>query len=175
MPFIVALLAVLGAAYFWLMRAKMGVEAARELSGVASDVMAAARRLGFRRRLNEHPVDALQDANVTVAGAGLAFLELADLPTTETRDALIVSLQHHLGVSETDAREALIFGRWLMNECGGPQPALDRLARRLMRMRGAAAFERLMAVLGDVASNVGGLNDRQRDTLEVIARHFRLS
>ena len=174
MPVVIALLAVLGGAYFWLMRARMGVEAARELSGVASDVMAAARRFGFRRRLNEHPVDSLQDPKVAVAGAGLAFLELADLPTTETRDALIVSLQHHLGIDESEAREALILGRWLMNECGGPQPALDRLARRLMRMQGAAALEPLMAVLKDVAAGGGGLNDRQRDALDVIARHFKL-
>jgi len=174
MPVIIAILAILGGAYFWLGRARMGVEAARELSGVASDVMAAARRFGFRRRLNEHPVDSLQNPNVATAGAGLAFLELADLPTAETRDALIVSLQHHLRTSESDAREALILGRWLLNECGGPQPALDRFARRLMRMRGAAALEPLMAVLGDVAAEAGGLNDRQRDALDVIARHFKL-
>ena len=174
MPYVVALLAILGVAYFWLIRARMGVEAVRELSGVAADVAAAARRFGFRRRLNEHPVDSLQDADVAVAGAGLAFLELADLPTSETRDALIVSLQHHLGISEKDAREGLVLGRWLMNECGGPQPALDRFARRLVRMQGAPALEPLMAVLGDVASGAGGLNDRQRDALDVIARHFKL-
>jgi hypothetical protein len=67
---------------------------------------------------------------------------------------------------------------WLMgliNECGGPRLALDRLVRRLMRMRAAAAFEPLMAVLRDVAPGAGGLNDRQHETLEVIARHFQLS
>jgi len=167
MPVIIAILAILGGAYFWLIRTRMGTEAARELSDVASDVMAAARRFGFRRHLNEHPADSLEDPNVATAGAGLAFLELAALPTAETRDALIVSLQHHLGTSESAARESLILGRWLLNECGGPQPALDRFARRLMRMRGAA-------VLGNVAAEAGGLNDRQRDALDVIARHFKL-
>jgi hypothetical protein len=174
LPYIVAALAVLGGAYFWLMRARMGLEAARELSGVASDVMAAARRFGFRRRLNEHPVDSLGDPNVAVAAAGLAFLELADLPTAEDRDALIVSLQYHLRLEEDAAREGLILGRWLVNECGGAQPGLDRLARRLVRMRGAYALEPLMAVLKDVASR-GGLNDRQRDALDGVARSFKLA
>jgi hypothetical protein len=174
MHIIVALLAILGGAWFWYVRARAGVDAARELTGVASDVMAAARRFGFRRRYNEHPVDSLQDAKVVVAGAGLAFLELADLPTAEDRDRLLVALQHRLDLSEADAREGLILGRWLINESGGAQPGLDRLSRRLRKMNGPAALEPLMAVLNDTASASGGLNDRQRDALDGIARAFRL-
>lgn len=175
MPILLALLAVAAAAIIWTMRARAGIEAARELTGVASDVMAAARRFGFRRRYDEHPVDSLEDGDVAIAGAGLAFLELAGLPTAEDRDALIVSLQHRLGLTEADAREGLILGRWLVNECGGPQPALDRLAKRLMKLKGVAALEPLLAVLRDVAAGPGGLTERQREALDAIARRFRLA
>ena len=60
MPYIIAQLGFLAGAYFWMIRARAAADAARDLTGVAQDVMAAARRFGFRRRLNTHPVESLE-------------------------------------------------------------------------------------------------------------------
>ena len=72
MPYIIALLGLLAGAYFWMMRARAAADAARDLTGVARDVMAAARRFGFRRKLNTHPVESLEEPDVAIAGAGIA-------------------------------------------------------------------------------------------------------
>jgi len=96
MPYIVAILGLIAGGYFWINRARNVSNAAQDLVGVAQDVMSAARRFGFRRRYNEHPVDSLQDPDVAIAGAGLAFMDLAGLPTSEQRDALLLSLQSRL-------------------------------------------------------------------------------
>ena len=138
--------------------------------------MSAARRFGFRRRYNEHPVDSLQDADVAIAGAGLAFLDLAGLPTAEQQDALLVSLQSRLGHDKAKAEEAMILGRWLATECGGADAALKRFSRRLVRMKGAEALQPLMQVIGDVAASGrdGALSPRQKEALEEISRNFRL-
>lgn len=177
MPYIIALLGILAGAYFWIVRARAAADAARDLTGVAQDVMAAARRFGFRRRYNEHPVESLEEPDVAIAGAGIAFLELGGLPSTEQQDRLIASLQTHLGQSQSKAEEAVVLGRWLITECGGAQPGLARLTRRLYRLRGADSFQPLMAVLKDVAASArdSSVSNRQREALEEIARLYRIS
>ncbi len=175
MPFILGLLALIGVAYFWAQRARNAADMTRELAGVASDVAAAARRLGFRRRVNVHPVEGLDDPDVAIAGAGIAFLELGGLPSTEQQDALTRSLQSRLGMDHEKAREALILGRWLVTESNGPQPGLTRLVRKLSKMKGQAGFEPLMLVLRDVTeANAGVLSPQQGDALDEVKHIYRL-
>jgi hypothetical protein len=176
-PYIIALFGIVIAAYFWIQRARMAAEATQELAGMAQDVLAAAKRFGFRRKLNLHPVESLEDPDVAIAGAGVAFLELGGLPSAEQQDRLIASLQSHLGQSHGKAEEAAILGRWLVAESGGALPGLERLTRRLYKMRGAASFQPLMLVLKDVAaaSRDGNVSARQREALDEIARLFRIS
>lgn len=177
MPYIIALFGIVIAAYFWIQRARMAAEATQELAGVAQDVLAAAKRFGFRRKLNLHPVESLEDPDVAIAGAGVAFLELGGLPSAEQQDKLIASLQSHLGQSQGKAEEAAILGRWLVTESGGAQQGLERLTRRLHKMRGMQGFQPLMSVLKDAAaaSRDGLLSARQSEAPEEIARLFRIS
>ncbi len=176
MPFILGLIALAGAAYIWVIRARNAAEITHEISGVASDVMAAARRFGFRRRLNTHPVDSLDDPDIAVASAALAFLEMSGLPTTEQQNAMIVSLQSHLTMSHDKAQEALILGRWLIVECQGPVPAFARMAKRLYKLKGAGSFEPLLAVLHDIAkSGRTVLTEQQKDALADLTRLYRIT
>ena len=68
----------------------------------------AARRLGFRRRINTHPVDSLEEPKLAIGALGIAFLELGGLPTEEQQNALLKSLQARTGQSLDDAEETLI-------------------------------------------------------------------
>ena len=176
MPFILGLLALAGAAYFWIARARNAAAMTHDLAGVASDVMAAARRFGFRARFNTHPVESLDDPDIATASAALAFLEMSGLPTTEQQNALIISLQSHLTMSHDKAQEALILGRWLVTESAGPVSGLTRLTKRLYKLKGAPSFDALMAVLNDVAkSGRHGISDKQKDALDDIKRLYRIN
>jgi hypothetical protein len=175
MPIILGLLALIGAAYFWAQRARNAAEITRELSGVASDVAAAARRFGFRRRLNTHPVESVEDAGVAVAGAGIAFLELGGLPSVEQQNSLIRSLQSRLTMDHDKAQEAVILGRWLVTECSGAQPGFTRLVRKYAKMKGVEGFETLMIVLRDViVANKGVTSPQQGDALQEVKAIYRL-
>lgn len=175
MPFIIGLIGIIGAAYFWAQRARGASVIAEDIVGMAGDVMNAARRFGFRRRANVHPVESLDDADVAVAAVGIAFLEMGGLPSVEQQEALIRSLQSHLGQSHDKAQEAIILGRWLVSECGGAQQGFDRLSRRLYKLRGHDGFEPLLAVLKDVAgAGRGELVARQSEALAGLAAVFRL-
>jgi hypothetical protein len=175
MPYILGLIALIGAAYFWAQRARNAADMTRELAGVASDVAAAARRFGFRRRVNVHPVEGLDDPDVAIAGAGIAFLELGGLPSTEQQEALLRSLQSRRGMDHEKAKEALILGRWLVTESQGAQPGLTRLVRKLAKMQGQESFEPLMLVLRDVTeANAGVLSPQQGDALDEVKYIYKL-
>ena len=175
MPFLLGLLALIGAAYFWAQRARNAADMTRDLAGVASDVAAAARRFGFRRRGNVHPVESLEDADVAYAGAAIAFLELGGLPSTQAQDALIRSLQSRRNMAHDKAQEALILGRWLVTESQGAQPGFTRLVRKLMKMHGQAGFEPLMLVLRDVVDgNAGVMSPQQGDALDEVRHIYKL-
>lgn len=177
MPVLIGLLGTIAVAYFWIVRVRNAAEMTHELAGVASDVMAAARRLGFRKRHNTHPVESVDEPNLALSALSLAFLELAGLPTAEQHSALQRSLQSRTGQSLKETEESLILGRWLINESNGPQPAVTRLSRRLAKLDRAGAFEPLMAVLKDVAQagHDGAVSERQKDALSEIARAFKVN
>jgi predicted ATP-grasp superfamily ATP-dependent carboligase len=73
------------------------------------------------------------------------------------------------------AQEALILGRWLMAESGGPQPGFTRLVRKLAKMKGQDGFERLMMVLRDEAEIAAGvLSAQQGDALDEVKYIYKL-
>ena len=173
MPFILAILGAIAAGYIWYLRTRTAASVAQDLAGAASDVLNAARRFGFRRRANVHPVESIDDPNLAIAALGSAFLELDDLPTAEQRAALLRALQSHTYQDLSGAEESLILGRWLVGECNGAEPAVTRLARRLAKLDRKGAFEPAMAVLRDVAAaGSGTLSRRQKEALDEIARAF---
>jgi hypothetical protein len=175
MHIILAVLAAAGAVVFWLYRARMAGQVAQDLVGAAADVLNAARRLGFRRRANQHAVEGVDEPGLAIAAIGSAFIELDALPSASLQEALGAALRERLGVNQQRAEEMLILGRWLVSECQGPQPAIERVTKRLFRLDGTASLEPLMSVLKDVAQAGGGsLSTKQKDALEDIARHLRV-
>ena len=173
MPVIIAILGAATAFYFLVIRARNGAAIATEMLDMANDVRAAARRFGFKRRTNLHPVESIEDPNLAVSAIALAFLELNDLPTQDQRNAMIVQAQSTLGVSKTDAEELIVLGRWLMTECGGADAAISRISRKLQRIDGANSFDALMTLIKSTLPEAG-LNDKQRDALDDIKRAFRI-
>ncbi|MFN3824143.1 MAG: hypothetical protein ACK4RN_09210 [Pseudorhodobacter sp.] len=165
MPFLIGLIGLVIAAYFWAQRARNAALVANELADMAGDVLSAARRFGFRRKTSIHPVDAVEDVRLAIAGAGIAFLEIGALPSKEQHRALMQSLARTFAMPEAEAEEALILGRWLSHESGGGAQAFTRLLKRVHRLKGAEGFDPLMAVLRDAGLAAGSLSGLQKDAL----------
>ncbi len=165
---------MLSAAGYWIWRMRMAAEATKELGDMASNVLSAARRLGFRRRMNAHPVESVEDPALAISAIGIAFLELSGLPSSEQHAALARSIGRHTGADAEKTEEMLIVGRWLVTESNGPQSAIPRISKRLQKLD-PAAFQPLLSVLNDVGqSGSGALTDRQREALDDIARMMKL-
>ena len=171
MHFVVAALAALAAVYFFVMRARSAAEMTTELLDVADDVRAAARRFGFRRHHERHPVDSVDDPKLALATVAVSYMELHGLPTEGTKSKLLSALQRELNVDSNEAEELAILGRWLMNECQGAAPALARASKQLYRLD--KNVTPLMEVLKDLTETP--LGDRQRDALHDVKRAFHIT
>ncbi len=172
MPFLIALAGIIVAAYVWSQRARNARDMAVEVADMANDVRLAARRFGFRRKTNIHPVESIEDPRLAIASIATAFLELDDLPTAEQRQRLTVQIRSQLRATQEEAQEMEVLGRWFMSECGGAEPAIARLSRKLYKLGGTEQMEPLIALLK--ASVSEGLSERQRDALDDIKRALRV-
>ena len=173
MPFIIGILGIIVAAYFWAQRARNAAEVAKVLVDVPNDIRLAARRFGFRRRTNVHPAESVDNPKLAIAGITNAFFELGSLPTQEQRNNMLLQVQSVLDTTRDEAEELLVLGRWLVSESGSNEAGITRLSRRLSKIAGADDFADLMTlvknVLGDSwnEAQIAGLND--------VRRAFRIS
>lgn len=175
MPIILAILAIAGAVIFWMSRARNAAHAASDVVDMAETVLGAARRFGFRRKANQHPVDSIEDPKVAIGGLATAFLELSGLPTTEEKQALTIGLQSTLNLNRADAEELVILGHWFVNCCNGAQPAITRLAKKLSKISGPEGLTQSLEVIQKIAEAGGGvISPNQGEALDEIKRVFRL-
>ena len=172
MHIILGILGLAAAAYFLVMRARNGAEMAGELLEVADDIRAAARRWGFRRNRNVHPVDDIDDPRVATAAIGTAFIALDDLPTADARSKLAASVARTNDLPAKDAQELLILGQWLVENSGGPAQSLTRLSKRLFKLGGNNQYGPLTGLLQDTV--IGELSERQIEALDDIKRAFHI-
>lgn len=176
MHIILGVLGIAAAVYFFFLRARNAADVAHDVAGMANDVRLAARRFGFKRRTNVHPVETIEEPNLAIAAIATAFVEMDDLPTKEQRDALNASLQAQLGMDGQTAQEATILGHWFVSECHGPETAVPRLSRKLFKLDGKNGFEPLLGVVNAaISAGSGELNEKQRDALDDIRKAFRVT
>jgi hypothetical protein len=176
MHIILGILALAASAYFLIMRARRGAEMASDLLDVADDIRAAARRFGFHKKYNQHPIESVDTPNLALGALATAFIELDDLPTAETRENLQNALQEHALMTRQESEEVMVLGRWLVFECTGAVSAVPRLAKKLRELdKEGAGFAQLMSVLQEVAAGQSqGLSQRQKEALEELKTVFRL-
>jgi len=152
MHIIIGLLALAGAASFWLWRARNAAEMTGELLDAANDVRLAARRFGFKRKSKIHPVDSIEDARVAGAAIVAALVRQAGRVTPEQEDTWLVQMQSKFNVGKPEAKELSVLGDWLVGQCSTPSNAVPRISRRLAQLAGPAALpdmeEMIQAVFG---------------------------
>lgn len=173
MHILIGLAGLIGTVAFWMIRARMAANAASDIADLAGSVMGAARRFGFRRRHDKHPVECIDDTTLAAGALTVAFLDLGGSQTEEARTTHLLALQEHFVIDKATAEELLVMGNWLINECNGPTPAATRLSKRLMKLTGSHALDAPLQVINDVARARGGLTDSQRDVLHDMRRIFR--
>lgn len=175
MPFIIGILGIIITAYFWANRARNAGNMARDLVDMAGDVRLAARRFGFSRQANVHPVESIEDPDIAAAAIADAFVALDDMPSKDQQQQMMIQLRSVLRVDQDSAQELLVLGTWLVNECGGPMPAITRITKKLYKLEGAQALEPLTHILtGIKKADDSEMSQRQQDALDEIKTILRV-
>jgi len=175
MPFILGILGIIITAYFWANRARNAGNVARDIVDMAGDVRLAARRFGFSRKANVHPVESIEDPNIAAAAIADAFVALDDMPSKDQQTQMMIQLRSVLRVDQDTAQELVVLGTWLVNECGGPMPAITRITKKLYRLEGSPALEPLTQILTGIKdADDTEMSQRQSDAFEEIKTLLRV-
>lgn len=173
MPVLIALLSVVSAVAFFIIRSRNTLNAARDLVGMADDVRLAARRFGFRRKSNVHPVDAVEEDTVLLGALSVGYSMLGQVFTEASKTQLVELCQDQLLQTHQEAQDLVVYGHWMIQQCGTPSAGFTRVLKRLYRLRGNAAFDPIMGMLSGLSKG-GDLTPQQREALEEVQTVFRL-
>ena len=171
MPFIMMALAAIGGAIWWWVRSNPR-EALNVAQNTAETVRNAPRKLAFRKQMNAHPVEGIDDYRIAICALAQAFLELDDLPTREQRQALDVKLRSNLRCTAEESEEMQVLGRWLIGQSGGADQSITRLARRLYALDGDASWDVLQTILTSLVE--GQLSPAQASAVEDMRRAMHI-
>lgn len=170
MPIVILILGALGSAIWWWVRSNPR-DAFHAAQDVATTIKNAPRKLAFRRQVNAHPVEGIDDYRIAICAIAQAFIELDDLPTLELRKRLNVLLRSKLRCGEAEAEEMEVLGRWLHTQCNGPRSAIPRLSRKLYKIDGDASWNLLRDILMELVET--DLSTKQVDAIDDIRVAFR--
>ena len=167
MHIIIGILVAIGGAIWWWARRNPG-----DALNVADDVVTIARnaprKIAFNRQLKAHPVEGIDDARLAVAAIANAFISLDDLPTSDARQKLYVTLRKTYRVDEDTAEELQSLAQWLQEQCGGAAETMSRVGRRLYKIDQGASWGDLQDVLGAVTGE--NLSERQVEAVTDLRR-----
>ncbi|MEO8530539.1 MAG: hypothetical protein ABI459_04910 [Deltaproteobacteria bacterium] len=174
MPIIIAIITALGGAYFWFNRMKNARDASETLFEAANDVRLAARRFGFRRKVNIHPAGSIDDPRLAVASIVAALMQIDRAWEREMSDGLSLQLQSIYVVKREEAEEMVTFARWMSEQCGTKHEAVRRVAKRLATLKGKEVVVNIRQMADRlVAKPDGSYSDPAQDAIEALRRQFR--
>ncbi|RJT39783.1 hypothetical protein D3227_12630 [Mesorhizobium waimense] len=126
MPFLLAILGVLGAAAFWWYRMKAMNDAAREVADVVGRVQGSIRRKKLRKQAALSPLTAIDDPVVAAATLITAIVS-ENGPVLPQREAVIRSVILEIAdKKKTD--EAVVYAKWAAAQIDDTTIVIDKLA-----------------------------------------------
>jgi len=171
MHIVIGLISLAVGAYFWMNRARNAANAAHDVIGMAKDVRLAARRFGFTRKTNIHPVESTDDSSALSTALAAIFFELEGLPSADTQRALMVRLQNRFNINLDTAEELLIFSKWLADQCQTPMAGITRISRRLYKLSGSDSIDDVMDLISGTLEDTGQKpSQHQIEALQDISR-----
>jgi uncharacterized tellurite resistance protein B-like protein len=128
MPFLLAILGVLGAAAFWYYRIKYMGQAAGEIVDAAERARGAFRRRRFRKKADAATIDAIDDPRTAAAVLLVAIASADGRRMTDTQETAIKeAMRKTMGVEDPD--EELVFAKWAAADVVDVTNLISRLSR----------------------------------------------
>ncbi|WP_027169079.1 hypothetical protein [Mesorhizobium sp. WSM3224] len=127
MPFLIAILGVLGAAAIWWYRMKAMNEAARDVADVIGRVQGSVRRKKLRKQAALSPLTAIDDPVVAAATLITAIVSEQG-PVLPKREAVIRDVISQISESPKKTDEAVVYAKWAAAQVDDTTIVIDKLA-----------------------------------------------
>jgi uncharacterized tellurite resistance protein B-like protein len=165
MHIILGLLAVLGGVAFWWWRLKMLGEAASEITDVAGRAWGKYKRNKFRKKVEDSPVESVNDP---VAAAAVMMLAVAktDGPMSDRSEAVIKQIVVE-DLQAEDPVELMTFSRWVAGHVTDANDVSRRYAKIWAQVLNAKERRDFLSMVRKVAEADGPAS---RENQVVLAR-----
>lgn len=150
MPFLIAVLGVLGAAAFWWYRLKMMNEAAQEVADVVGRVQGNIRRKKLRKQAALSPLTAIDDP-VVAAATLIAAIVSEQGPILPQRESVLRDVISGIAASQKKTDEAVVYAKWAVSQVDDTTITIDKLAPFLRERLDPAERNDLLGMLNRVA------------------------
>src|SRR5438552_4433012 len=150
MPFLIAILGVLGAAAIWWYRMKAVSEAEREVAGVVGRVQGNIRRKKLRKQAALSPLTAIDDPVVAAATLITAIVSEHG-PILPQREAVIREVISQIADSQKKTDEAVVYAKWAALQIDDTTIVIDKLAPFLRKRLDPHERDDLLRMLNRVA------------------------
>ncbi|MBZ9908897.1 hypothetical protein FJ872_20265 [Mesorhizobium sp. B2-5-9] len=150
MPFLIAVLGVLGAAALWWYRMKAMNDAAREVAEVVGRVQGNIRRKKLRKQAALSPLTAIDDPVVAAATLITAIVS-EDGPVLPRREAIIREVISQIAAGPKKTDEAVVYAKWAATQIDDTTIVIDKLAPFLRERLDPNERDDLLQMLNRVA------------------------
>ncbi|TPL92008.1 hypothetical protein FJ960_29205 [Mesorhizobium sp. B2-3-11] len=149
MPFLIAVLGVLGAAALWWYRMKAMNDAAREVADVVGRVQGNIRRKKLRKQAALSPLTAIDDP-VVAAATLIASIVFENGPILPQREAVMRSVISEIA-NKKKTDEAVVYAKWAASQIDDATVVIDKLAPFLRERLDVAERNDLLQMVNRVA------------------------
>ncbi|MDX8478180.1 hypothetical protein RFN28_06755 [Mesorhizobium sp. VK24D] len=150
MPFLIAILGLLGAAAIWWYRLKAMNEAANEVADVIGRVQGNIRRKKLRKQAALSPLTAIDDPVVAAATLITAIVSEHG-PILPQREALLREVIAQIAASQKKTDEAVVYAKWAASQIDDTTIVIDKLAPFLRERLDPNERDDLLRMLNRVA------------------------
>ncbi|MDX8518857.1 hypothetical protein [Mesorhizobium dulcispinae] len=150
MPFLIAILGLLGAAAIWWYRLKAMNEAASEVADVIGRVQGNIRRKKLRKQAALSPLTAIDDPVVAAATLITAIVSEHD-PILPQREAVLREVIAQIAASPKKTDEAVVYAKWAASQIDDTTIVIDKLAPFLRERLDPHERDDLLRMLNRVA------------------------
>ncbi|UCI20363.1 hypothetical protein FJ970_05175 [Mesorhizobium sp. B2-1-8] len=152
MPFLIAVLGVLGAAALWWYRMKAMNDAAREVADVVGRVQGNIRRKKLRKQAAQSPLTAIDDPVVAAATLITAMVSEGG-PVLPRREAVIREVISQIADGQKKTDEAVVYAKWAASQIDDTTIVIDKLAPFLRERLDPNERDDLLQMLNRVAQS----------------------
>jgi hypothetical protein len=130
MPFLLAVLGILGAAAVWWYRIKHMGQAAGEIADAVGRVQGSLRRGKLRKKAAISPITAIDDP-VTAAAAAIIAIAAEGVPVTDALEKRVREEIRTIAASDKQLDEAVIYAKWATDQVADVPVVIDKTAQLL--------------------------------------------